>query len=62
MKGANKSVKMRKKQVECESGDNQLEKGYVQKYIKEKEKRKQAEKTEENKIRMEKRRKITGKK
>ena len=53
---------MRKKQVECESGDDQLEKGYVQKYIKEKEKRKQAEKTEENKIRMEKRRKIKGKK
>ena len=45
LKGVNKSVKMRKKQVECESGDNQLEKEYIQKYIKEKEKRKQAEKT-----------------
>ena len=45
LKEVNKSVKMRKKQVECESGDNQLEKGYIQKYIKEKEKRKQAEKT-----------------
>ena len=45
LKRPNKSVKMRKKQVECESGDNQLEKGYVQKYIKEKEKRKQTEKT-----------------
>ena len=44
MKEVNKSVKMRKKQVECESGDNQLEKGYIQKYIKEKEERKQAEK------------------
>ena len=44
LKEVNKSVKMRKKQVECESGDKQLEKGYIQKYIKEKEKRKQAEK------------------